>query len=256
MANMRWTFSDIYTKVSEYLGTGSAPTGTDLTRAKNIVYRGYMKFLLPINPKDQEVYIWSWLKQPWKLSLEPDKWEYSLPRDFDRFYRELRFDSYEGGRCIEQTSEDAIMSNRSNLEFGSYPEKFAIRTAKFDKSVGSVKEIIFYPTPASRTVVNGTYVMTPDKPENDADYVIGNALDSEAILQCCLAVAENEQDEKIGVETQRAVELVQSLIRKDKGDSPNTVGSMSDGNLSVGSIFSYRDYWIPRGTYTVYGIEI
>jgi hypothetical protein len=105
-------------------------------------------------------------------------------------------------------------------------------------------------------MVNSTYVITPDKPEADTDYFIGGPLESECIMQCCLAIAENQEDEKIGVETQRAVESIQTLIRKDKGVAPDTVGFVHDGGIGRGSVFDYRKYWIPRGTLTVYGQEL
>ena len=255
MANMRWTFLQAYTKVAEFLGTDITDT-TDLAVAKDIVYRGYMKFLLPVSPKDEEIYIWSFLRQPWKLNLEPNKWEYPLPKDFERFFRTIEYDDEQRTARMEQITERKIMRSRNNLEFNSYPTEYAIRTAKFDKKVGSVKELICYPTPTARSIVNCTYVMTPDKPEATTDYFIGGPLESEVILQCCLAIAENQEDEKIGVETQKAVQLIQALIRKDKGAAPDTVGTVHDANISAGSILDYRSYWIPSGTYTVYGQEI
>lgn len=255
MASMRWTFSDIYGKVADFLGMDVTITD-DLTAVKDITYRGYMKFLLPVSPKDEEIYIWSFLRQPWKLNLEPNKWEYPLPKDFERFFRTIEYDEEQRTAHMEQTTERKIMRSRNNLEFNSYPTDYAIRTAKFDKKVGSVKELICYPTPTARSIVNCTYVMTPDKPEATTDYFIGGPLESEVILQCCLAIGENQEDEKIGVETQKAVQMIQSLIRKDKGVAPDTVGTVHDANIHRGSIFDYRSYWIPSGVYTVYGQEI
>ncbi|KKK80357.1 hypothetical protein LCGC14_2824310 [marine sediment metagenome] len=255
MASMKWTFLEVYTKVTEFLGSNVVNV-TDLATAKDIVYRGYMKFLLPVSPKDEEIYIWSFLRQPWKLIFEPNKWEYPLPKDFERFFRKIEYDDEQRIARMEQTTERKIMRSRNNLEFNSYPTEYAIRTAKFDKKVGSVKELICYPTPTARTIVNCTYVMTPAKLESDNDFFIGGPLESEVILQCCLAIAENQEDEKIGVETQKAVQMIQSLIRKDKGVAPDTVGMVHDAGIGMGSIFNYRSYWIPSGVFTVYGQEI
>ena len=256
MADMRWKFSDVYTKVIEFLGS-NASEATDVTKAKDIVYRGYMKFLSPINPKEAETYVWTFLRQPWKITLETNKWEYPVPKDFDRFYRKLEYDENQRrGLWVENTTEQKIMRGRNNLEYFAYPTMYSIRTSKFDKSVGSVKEMIVYPTPTATSVLNSTYVMLPDRPEADTDYFIGGPLESECILQCCLAIAENQEDEKIGVETQKAVELIQTLIRKDKGVAPDTVGEVHDGGINRGSVFDYRKYWIPRGSITVYGQEL
>ncbi len=255
MSDMRWNFLQVYSKVADFLGM-DITDATDLAAVKDIVYRGYMKFLMPVSPKDEEIYIWSWLRQPWKITFEPNKWEYPLPKDFDRFFRKIEYDGVANGNQLQQVSERSIMRNRSNLEFTSYPYSFAIRTAKFDKVVGSIKEMIVYPTPVNRSVVNSTYVMTPDKPEATTDYFVGGPVESEAILQCCLAVAENQEDEKIGVETKKAVDLIQALIRKDKGSAPDTVGQVRDTGMNQASLFDYRSHWIPSGVYTVYGQEI
>ena len=256
MSSMQWTFSEVYKKVSEFLGLGSSPAGTDLTKVKDITYRGYMKFLLPINPRDSEIYIWSFLKQEWKLELETGKWEYPLPEDFERFHRKLEYDAEERRTWMTLVPLESIMRDRNVIEWNSYPRRYAIRTAKFDKSVGSRKELVTYPTSNSTYVINSTYIMTPAKLENDGDFFIGGPLESEAILQCCLAVAENQEDELIGVETQKAVDMIQSLIRKDKGESPDTVGEVRDGNIGRRSIMDYRTWWIPTATFTVYGNDI
>ncbi len=255
MADMRWTFEDAYTKVIKYLGL-DLNEATDVTKAKEIVYRGYMKFLLPVAPRDGETYVWSYLRQPWRIQFETNKWEYALPKDWERFFRKLEYDENQQGLFLEMTTEQRIMRSRNNIEFSSYPTDYAIRTEKFDKSVGSVKNMIVYPTPSARSVINSTYVMMPDRPEANDDYFIGGPLESECILQCCLGVAENQEDEKIGVETQKAVELIQFLIKKDKGVAPDTVGSVHDSNIRRSSIFDYRSYWIPSGTFMVYGNEI
>lgn len=256
MATMKWTFKNVYTKVSEFLGLGSTPGTTDKAKVKDIVYRGYMKFLLPLNPRDSEIYVWTFLKQEWKIELEPNKWEYPLPEDFERFHRKIEYDADERTSQMTLVSLSNIMRERNVMEWASHPKRYAIRTAKFDTSVGSRKELVVYPTPSNRLVVNSTYVMTPAKLEDDGDFFIGGPLESDVILQCCLAVAENDEDEVIGIETQKAVEMMQSLIRKDKGESPDTVGEVRDGNLGKASLLDYRSYWIPTETFTVYGIEI
>ncbi|KKK60894.1 hypothetical protein LCGC14_3019780 [marine sediment metagenome] len=96
MASMRWNFLQVYTKVADFLGSDITDSD-DLATAKDIVYRGYMKFLMPVSPKDEEIYVWSWLRQPWKMALEPNKWEYPLPKDFDRFYRKIEYDGVADG---------------------------------------------------------------------------------------------------------------------------------------------------------------
>ena len=48
MPTLDLTYSDVYTAVSNYLGLGNPTTdATELITVKNIVKRGYRKFLMP-----------------------------------------------------------------------------------------------------------------------------------------------------------------------------------------------------------------
>ena len=258
MSSMKWTFGDIYKKVSDYLGTGTSPSGTALTKAKDITFRGYMKFLFPLNPKDSEIYTWSFLRQEFKIVTEANKFVYPLPDNFERFDQngKITYGPDENNTFLTYVPLHKIHEHRNFSVASSEPFLYSIRTAAFDKVVGSKKELVLYPTPSAAYELIGYYIITPAKPESDGDFFIGGPLESDAILQCCLAVAENDEDEQMGVQTERAVEMLHTLIRKDSGDSPDSVGFVVDGNLDVGSLFDYRKWWIPRGPHTVYGYEL
>jgi len=253
MASMQWTFSDVYTKVAEFLGLGSSPTGTDLTKVKDLVYRGYMLFLLPIHPRKGNHYTWSWLEQEATLRTESGKWEYLLPSDFFKFCRKMEYDSTETKYPINEVTVRAVMNNRAVSASSTAPTGYAVRTSKFDTRVGSTKELVIWPTPNAVYNLNYSYVITPEKPVNDTDLFIGGPLESEAILECCLAAAESQEDETAGIHTKNAYETISKMILADEGDSPTTVGFVQDTNIGRVSPYDLKRMWLHTGVATVYG---
>ena len=57
----------------------------DLTKVKNLVYRGYRRFLMPMNVRNGRSYVWSFLYQTGNFTTYPGRWEYELPSDFNNF---------------------------------------------------------------------------------------------------------------------------------------------------------------------------
>ena len=50
-------------------------------------------------------------------------------------------------------------------------------------------------------------------------------------MECCLAAAELQEDDVIGVHEQKAQEILQQLIQTDLMNAPKTVGRVRDGSL-------------------------
>ena len=65
------TFGSIYSRVSDYLGTGLSPAGEDLTRAKLYAMDGYRQFLMGIDPRTGRAYQWGFLVPSATLNLLP-----------------------------------------------------------------------------------------------------------------------------------------------------------------------------------------
>ena len=242
MATLDLSYLDIYTKVSEYLGLGSPTTdSTELTLVKEIVKRGYRKFLMPVDlstattktaPKP---YRWSFLRQTTTLATTSGQETYVLP------------DGYNGMIIpFKHTTDDTTNPDEVPLEFiyikksqssgDSYPLWFAIKDSDFDQAIGRKKEVIFYPTPNQTYTYYYTYRFTPLAPVEDTDFFVGPVGSSEAILECSLAVAELQEKDEIGNHNKMADMLVQQLIGDDK------LGAL------VGNIGGSNRYGYPRRT--------
>jgi len=232
MSNMRLTFEDVYNKVSEFLGLGSAPTDSDvLTSVKDLTYRGYRRFLFPIDPETKLPYHWSFLRKTATLKVEDGKWIYLLPNDFVNLISGFKFIAGEDKDNPEIRSESQILSMRSESVAEATPSYYAIRPSTYERTVGQKQEVIFWKTPDASYDYSYTYIFDPEKPTDTTDVFVGTARVSEIILQCALAAAELQEDEVVGPQEAKAAEMINALMIQDKDFpqmyDPNLVSSKS-----------------------------
>lgn len=257
MAQLTWTFQDVYTKVSEFLGMGSSPTGTNLTLAKDIVYRGYISFLSPVRRDTGDCHQWSFLKTEASLVTQSGHWKYPLPQNYRELVDEVVYEEDEGYSPIRKVPMSKIRSLRSGLSSQSYPIMCGVTWGRYDPNQGHGKDICFYPTPNGTYHLKYEYVFMPPKPVNDTDLFVGGPEASEVILQCCLAVAEFQEDEVLGVQNQKAAEMLAELMRVDEGDNADTVGMVYDAGLVSMSPWAYKRAWGPlTSVSSVYGYDV
>lgn len=247
---LRLTFSDIYIAVHNFTTAPGVPTGDDLTAAQNVVYRAYRRFLYPVSFTEKRTHIWSWLKKEATLLLEASKDEYLLPQDFDALNRPFMFTMNTGHYgSITKTSMAKLMLEKSYNSVSSWPLMCAIYPESVSQTVDQNKKVIFYPAPSGVYQLNYSYVCEPPKPSAATDIFFGDAITDETLLQVCLAVAEQESDEKIGIQSQLADQQVQALILKDSNDAPDTVGYVKDGN--IGNYGNMRDWTLKNSSLNV-----
>jgi len=228
VSNLQLTFQDVYTKVSEFLGTGSSPSGTSLTNAKNVVHRGYRKFLFPIDMRTGKQHTWSFLIKQAVLNTKDGEWVYDLPADFKRLAGPFRHEKDSGYPEMVHTTIERIWQMRAGVESTNYPHFYAIKSAPYVKEIGTAYQVVFFETPNNNYRLNYSYVFRPPKLENDDDVFVGGDEASEAILECCLAIAEVEYDDTIGIHNQMADRLVQQLIQDDTPLIADSVGKNYD----------------------------
>ena len=255
MANLRLTYSDIYTRVSSFLGltdTTVAPTDDDLTVCKDLCTRGLRQFLYPVDVTTGDYYEWSFLRPLYTLNLISGKWKYQLPPDFSSIITDPTYKDEENFKQMSKITPDEILNYRAGGIVDYAPYYYSIVTTTYDPEVGEMEEIWFYPQPDSSYPIQFYYKSDPLKPTNAADYLPGGVKATEAILECCLAAAEVQEDDTIGIHSQLAQKMVQELIRID---------SKKDGNdIHLGNLYNNQDrlYMLRtnRANLNVYGTDI
>lgn len=234
MADLRLTFSEVYKEVSRFLGWGASPAGQNLTDSKAITHSGYNKFLYPmrLTTTPPAPHLWSFLIKEAVLMLQGGKWEYTLPKDFDRLYTRFTYDTNDQYAPMKQVSSDMIRNNyvRSNSE--GQPSQFALVPSVYSAEAGATNfQVLFYETPSQAYTLHYSYVIRPPKLVNDADYFVGGDFASEAVLECALAVAEIRWDGQPGTHSAEAERLIQNLIVADTPIRPGYFGTMRDPGM-------------------------
>jgi hypothetical protein len=125
----------------------------------------------------------------------------------------------------------------------------------FDVSVGTRYKLVIHPPANQVELLHFGYIIEPDKPTADADYFIGNAADSECILECALAEAEaNDDDMKTTHHNARANDLLHTCIERDLKRVPETVGSLNALNAFWTNPELARDLRFVDAATSAYGV--
>lgn len=249
------TFSDIYTKIGEYLGLGSSPTGTNLTKVKDLAYRGYARFLLPTYVATGRLHVWSFLKQDEIINTVSGEWEYELPGNFNYISIGPDYAESQNYPPLQGATMKRIRTLRASGGTGAYPQYWSLNAGHYSVEAGTVFNLILHPEPSSEYQLHYQYIMEPDKPTDDSHYFIGGALVSHAILECGLAEAEAQEDDVAGLHDQRAKEMIFNCVQQDLKRQPRDVGMVVDGRAFYNNPVLARELrWIGAAT-GAYGIS-
>ena len=254
-SNLMLSFKDIFTKVSEFLGLGSSPAGDNLTKAKDLAYRGYARFLLPTYIRTGTLHVWSFLKQDAIINTVSGQWEYELPSDFNYFTIGPNFSEGSNYPPLQGTTVEKIRKLRSTGDVSAYPQFWSLSSGVYSVEAGTVFNMVLYPEPSAEHQLHYQYVMEPDKPTDDGHYFIGGALVSHAILESSLAEAELQEDDVAGIHNERAKELLRTCIQQDLRRQPRDVGMVLDGRAFYNDPVLARELrWVGAPT-SAYGIS-
>lgn len=235
MANLQLTYKEVYDKVGEFVGWVTPGTAlsdaTQLALAKAVVDRGYLKFLHPIDMRIGKGHTWSFLTKFGKLMTQSGQWIYNLPVDYDKLLMGFIHESDSGYPPMSHVSPEIIYQLRVGGASTSYPQYYAIRAGSYVKEIGTSYEVLFYEIPNSGYELNYSYAIRPPQLSATTDVFVGSDFASDVILECCLAAAEQEYDDVIGIHSQKAEELIQQLIQTDSPIMADSVGK----NLDTGT---------------------
>lgn len=222
MAIQTYTFEDLWKRVSEYLGTGLAPKGDDLVRAQDIVNAGLLRFL-----GSRE---WTFLKHVATLSLVANDEEKDMPADFERFIQPPTFDETYNYPPLQEVSVSQIHSYRSGRTYTSSPQYFALNNKTHVAASGTEIEIMLFPKSDATYALEYEYKSGSTSLTSKDHIPIGGRMYSLAIQKCCLAEAEEGEDEIIeGPQFNAAQREVGKAIKQDIHREPSSLGYVYGG---------------------------
>jgi hypothetical protein len=227
MARLDLTFEDIYKLVSDFLGLGTSPSGTNLTKVQNIVYRAYRQFLYPIHPNTSRKHTWSFLKKSYFIYTKDGVWKYQLPLDFDRMLAEPTYGDQEPYGPLTKVSPEMILNKRALSTTQDYPSEYALYPVSTDPELGTMWEIWLWPDPNAGSSITFQYLISPQKPSATTDVILGGPLAAETILEMAYAIAEIQEENTSGVHGDLAQKLLLQLILSDTISTPDSLGRLS-----------------------------
>ncbi len=218
------TFGDVQKRVANFLGLGDSPTGTNLTLVQDIIYRAYRQFLYPTHPKTGRPHNWSFLKYRFTLNTENGKVRYTLPPDVERIVGNPQYGEQYPYTELVRVPADRIYQRRAFAKTAAYPQEYALLPVSQDLETGSMWELLLWPNPNGAYPITFTYIASPAKPTQSTDMFVGGPRAGETILELALSVAEQQEENIIGVHSTLAVKQLTQMIISDITDVPDTVG--------------------------------
>lgn len=224
MASLILSFEEVYKRVSDFLGLGLSPAGTNLTKVKDITYRAYRKYMFPFNPQNGQIYVWSFLRKTGTLTTLASKWQYALPEDFVGLISGFKYDAGENKDNPQRIDVSKLRALRSqSVAEAANPDYYAINSNPYDKDTGASYEVWFYKIPNASLTFKFEYIFDPKKPDTTTDIFVGGVRGSEVIMQLALAIAELQEDDIAGPQNDKANEMLAAFIAYDQQYIPNAM---------------------------------
>jgi hypothetical protein len=160
-------------------------------------------------------YVWSFMRPIATLATVADQWQYEQPGDFGGIEGDMTFSTsgttYTG---LSNTGENVIRDLRQKQAMTGIPRCFAVRPLAHH-ATGQRFEIILFPTPDAVYTLEFTQIVNPNALTDANPFPYGGPAHAETILESCLACAESNGDEVLGVHATKFNQLLQASILLD-----------------------------------------
>jgi hypothetical protein len=130
---------------------------------------------------------------------------------------------------LQKIPPEQILAFRTGFVTSFPPSFYSIVPYGAQTTSGEYDEIWFYPIPDAAYELRFWYKVDPLKPSALTEVMVGGVRAAEAIVENCLAVAEQQENEQLGLHTTVAEKLTQALIVTDsKPGSEAWLGNLTD----------------------------
>lgn len=239
--NLGLSFSQIYQEVSNFLGLGLSPTGANATLAKKYANDGYRMFLLGVDPRTERAHEWSFLYPCAQLTLTGDTAVHSLPGDYESMVDDPAYGPSDAYVKLLPRSVAYIRQLRAAGGSGtSAPAYYAV--APVGNSSGTLQtwQMLVWPTGGTGYTLNYRYRVSSKLMTGDSSYPLGGPQHHLTVQQAALAIAEQRENDTIGVQSQRFKEMMLASIDNDGANRPRNYGEMNDPSDNDGPLYNRR----------------
>ncbi len=223
-------YNDLKDAVATFLGYDPAHLAEgQIAQVDGYIQSGVRNFYYP--PKSAEAvdenFEWSFIRQSGSLSVVSGVSTYALPDGFGRVAGQIAV-ADDIGPTIPVIPYGDIVKMRSRGETGR-PRFAAVVSSQSFGSRGQSKQIHLYPTPDRDYSLD--FVCDADTGKIDPvsrPFPLGGAMFSELVTESCLAVAEQRANDEEGLHSKKFLELLVSMIARDRKGSAQSFGDIGD----------------------------
>lgn len=227
---------ELRAEIGFFLGYGRTSTdwSTDQLAEINLIMQaGVRQVYYPPAVHESVVgYEWSFLRPTTTLSITSGTSDYDLPDDFGRLIGQFHFPSAEYERSIPLVSVGYILELRANSNLTGTPYYAAIRYKDSDGSGGQRQEVLFFPESDSDWTLRYSYEAYQGKLTDANPYPLGGMQLAELYTESCLAVAEQRENDEIGLHTKKLETLLLDAVARDRKRGPQTYGHMGSPDVT------------------------
>ena len=227
-STMSETFATLAKSVGRFLGYQTNFANWTTAQADEIdecVQRGIRRFYRAHN--------WRFLRPSTTLTTTASDSDQDLPDNFGHIIGDLTYAAsvswHKTIKVVPEESLRALQQGHSSLT--GKPLYAAVRPKTTTGATGQRWEILFYPTPDAAYVLGYQYQIMPDEIDRTTyTYPYGGMMHAEAILESCLAVAEEMLDDEIGLHNAKYQEALAASVRQDNQAQPEYYGYNGDSS--------------------------
>ncbi len=245
-------FPELKIAVGVFLNFGSSGwSASQTTKIESIIQSGIRRVYYPPASSNHSGYEWTWLR-PWTtLDVTDGNYIFDLPDEFGRMIGEFHYAADQHRRAIKQVPAATIIRKRNQYNETGYARLFATRYKESDGSGGQRQEVLFYPTFDSDKTLNYQFEAYASVLSSSFPYPLGGMQMSELYKQSCLAVAETEVMDEVGIHNGLFEAMLVDNIARDRKRT-GSYGNMGHRNKH-GRIFR-RGYTGSTYDFTYEGI--
>lgn len=238
-SSLSMTYSDLMNAVSSFLGHGSdySSLSTALkTKLNGIIKSGLRRFYNPpITPEqkrrgEKNAHQWGFFNVSTSLTTTDGQNSDDLPDDFGSIITEFIYDDDSTGRNkIRITSYGNILKMRQESPDSEGAPVCAAIIPEHDGTTESTRQVVhWFPEPDAAYTIRYQYRAIPVAISESSQYPYGAQEHGETIKEACLSVAEQQEEDAIGIHTELFYERLDASISLDRRMHPFTFGKNLD----------------------------
>ena len=198
-------------------------------------------------------YRWKFLTVVATLTTESGTSLYDLPDDYGSHIGDMMHDVNKYHSSIQWVGANAIRQRRVDFDTTGAPSCVAQSNLGFSGEGGQRYQIDLYPTPDQAYTLHYTYKVKPDYVlRADTPYTYGGINCSEAVLAACMARADLQINDTVGIWQQQYQSALALAIEEEKRSGPDHLGYNGDNSVGQGG---YRNF-SQEGTITINGTPV